>query len=908
MRQTDSPIAIRILFADGDERFAQMVKSAFESLDAAVLINASADEIPPPRNINRVVCIWTDRTGNDASFFRELNNWTKNKNNKIFLCRFNNSEPFSFLLDNVSSNFHYNDSKSLRYWILKEVLEQETVNDHFPGISSVEDAIKYYCSDLAEFIRDKKILGGIDEKKISDVYLRLEIKSREKDRSVDLTNEIVSQSRKRVFVVGVPGSGKSTLVNMTALELAEMSAGGTIIFPILLRAPDVASSNYDDLSDYILVAVKGYILRGGKTVANLLMDEDNFPSDKAVLLIDGLDELETAERKKLRQQIRIFETKYPLSNIVITARPNAFDNSLWSDFNLFSIQSLTKTQVIEYVNEHGREEIGDELSRLIENSEQVSELASVPFMLALMASYAGEAAELPSFRAELIKNCVLSLLQRRRISEAEFIEMDKLVGCLTAISHRLFRIDSSKGHDESEFTFAIQSFLSSNLQGSSVPWQPSEESKILLENIVEKTGILQKNGRIIEFVHRSVWELFVALYLTDCEIEYIGRIASIQAWEEPLRLAAGLADVDRLDPFIKTLWVSDPGLALRASSECPELNPLILRNLITSSPASEMAELVRDLRRLKDEPTFSSRGERIVLDTLQVLIPETDSAEVYWESMELLLSIETRSEEAGNLISLFLDFDNYEHRLNVLKKNISFIQVEGGDFQMGSDLDSRPFNESPAHKVQLDNFNLADITICALHLPELPFRVGLPNDPRSPTKGHPIIGLTWYEAQMIAIWFGCRLPTEAEWEYACRSGGKDDEILFDEKMIPDYAWYAGNAGNSTHPPREKKANSLSIYDILGNVREWCADWYDKDFYRNMSPQSNVNPGGPKFGKEKVLRGGCFDWNTANLVPTYRNKNLPANRGFQNGVRLVEGFPLSYASFLDINENNMGIIS
>jgi len=131
-----------------------------------------------------------------------------------------------------------------------------------------------------------------------------------------------------------------------------------------------------------------------------------------------------------------------------------------------------------------------------------------------------------------------------------------------------------------------------------------------------------------------------------------------------------------------------------------------------------------------------------------------------------------------------------------------------------------------------------------------------------------------------------RLPTEAEWEYAARSGGKSEKYAgtSNESELGDYAWYDKNSGSKRHPVGQKKPNGLGIYDMTGNVWEWVNDWYDSDYYKN-SPKSN--PTGPSSGKEyKVLRGGSWFFDAWLLETSYRFWIVPTFRFYFNGFRLA----------------------
>jgi formylglycine-generating enzyme required for sulfatase activity len=119
---------------------------------------------------------------------------------------------------------------------------------------------------------------------------------------------------------------------------------------------------------------------------------------------------------------------------------------------------------------------------------------------------------------------------------------------------------------------------------------------------------------------------------------------------------------------------------------------------------------------------------------------------------------------------------------------------------------------------------------------------------------------------------GYRLPTEAEWEYACRAGTQTDYSYGSEaRKLGDYAWFKDNAAKKTHPVGQKKANPWGLFDMHGNVAEWCQDVFDKGYYKT-SPDKN--PHGPKEGKEYVLRGGSWKSSADACRSAYRLGETP----------------------------------
>jgi len=119
---------------------------------------------------------------------------------------------------------------------------------------------------------------------------------------------------------------------------------------------------------------------------------------------------------------------------------------------------------------------------------------------------------------------------------------------------------------------------------------------------------------------------------------------------------------------------------------------------------------------------------------------------------------------------------------------------------------------------------------------------------------------------------GYRLPTEAEWEYACRAGSKTQYFFGnDSSKVSDFAWVDSNAGGKPHPVGQKKPNPWGLYDMCGNVWEWCNDFYQVDYYQ-MSPADD--PRGPKEGETKVVRGGAWKFSADSSRSGYRYNEDP----------------------------------
>jgi formylglycine-generating enzyme required for sulfatase activity len=134
----------------------------------------------------------------------------------------------------------------------------------------------------------------------------------------------------------------------------------------------------------------------------------------------------------------------------------------------------------------------------------------------------------------------------------------------------------------------------------------------------------------------------------------------------------------------------------------------------------------------------------------------------------------------------------------------------------------------------------------------------------------------------------CRLPTEAEWEYAARAGSSTLYHFGDDAaQLGEYAWYDGNAGRTTHPVGEKKPNAWGLYDMHGSVWEWVQDRYDKAYYQN-SP--NVDPKGPDAGSYRVIRGGGWGGPARVARSADRYGGDPGFPDFYRGFRCAMSIP------------------
>ncbi|QEC51869.1 formylglycine-generating enzyme required for sulfatase activity [Anseongella ginsenosidimutans] len=253
------------------------------------------------------------------------------------------------------------------------------------------------------------------------------------------------------------------------------------------------------------------------------------------------------------------------------------------------------------------------------------------------------------------------------------------------------------------------------------------------------------------------------------------------------------------------------------------------------------------------------------------------------------------------------EFDPYTQDLANVKTGIDMVPIQAGEFTMGSPADEpgRKPDEGPAIQVKLDPFWMSakeipwdvyelfifesgDVTkpvdeaagadaVTRPTPPYLDMTFGMGKE------GHPAVGMTQYNAIQFCKWLYTRtgvfyrLPTEAEWEYACRAGSASAYFFGQEaSALDEYAWYAANSSGETHPVGSKKPNPWGLYDMYGNASEWTIDQYVPDFYKQAGKKTVENPVAEATELyPHSVRGGSFEDEAAELRSANRQKSDPS---------------------------------
>ena len=215
--------------------------------------------------------------------------------------------------------------------------------------------------------------------------------------------------------------------------------------------------------------------------------------------------------------------------------------------------------------------------------------------------------------------------------------------------------------------------------------------------------------------------------------------------------------------------------------------------------------------------------------------------------------------------------------------SFKMIAVKGGTFQMGSD-DGYEW-EKPVHQVTLSDYYIGETEVTQ----EL-WTAVMGSNPSYYTGNmqRPVEMVSWIDCQTFISKLNqltgetFRLPTEAQWEYAARGGNKSKGYTYSgSNVLDDVAWYDDNSDGMTHPVKTKAPNELGIYDMSGNVWEWCSDWYG-----DYSSAAQTDPTGPATGSSHVSRGGSWNFDATSCRVAYRIGDTPTFSYIFLGLRLA----------------------
>ncbi len=702
-------------------------------------------------------------------------------------------------------------------------------------------------------VLDKKETFSMERGYI-ELSLRV-IKSKESSEKRLNPRILIDEKNNVSIVLGLPGTGKTTLLHYLAFEASTQREA---IFPIYIRLARFGITG-DSLETYLQKEVGQYLSR---SEVEGLIKTDLFYNEKCLILLDGLDEVREEDYDSTLRRIHSFIEGHHLCSIIISSRSSGFIAKDWAGYPIYEIESLTEENIVAYIHSWftTQPKKGKYLVEKLKDRERLYELARTPFLLAMICLIFENDGNIEKRRSSLYRQCTEYLnglrdwdpqRKRRNIFDDTLQEFFLRETLLKTIAFHFFQLQKNEfTHDELEF-----------IAKRALPVQLQAQVHEILQQIYRRSGVLQQAGNHVYFIHRTIFEYYVACAMLGLDQTILLDWAANPKYEEPFRLYAGLLqDNSKKDTLLKGLWQRNSALALLCVTEMEDSPEQKLVDLLYSVEKIERVRMVQTLESsLNYLPPDS--GLRVTLETMQILFRHEKDCEVLWWGTQLLGKVDPTDSRR----ILWEKFDrDVEHRREKFVRDVrykfEFVKLPGGEFLMGNDAAKSP-REIPAHRVRISPFSIGRFPVTNLLFVQFAQAIGDFNegDLSSGKDTCPVGAANWYQAVIFCRWLGCRLPTEAEWEYACRAGTSTEYFFGDDpRELSAYAWYLENSHEETHSVGEKLPNPWGLFDIIGNVWEWCVDWYDRGFYNACKQQGiAINPVALKHGERRIIRGGGF---------------------------------------------------
>ncbi len=791
------------------------------------------------------------------------------------------------------------------------------IDERPPGDVPAEhrDALAAWLEDIADRFDDVDGLtpetGG---KCLSTLYVRLDQRPIEGGaREALLGRELGGLGRPlddllrahpqgRWTLQGDPGAGKTTQLRHLAMQRAreardELAEGrlGAARIPIFasLAALDLRLDEQKD-ADAVTVAVAEHRQRALTRHDAAALDAAlrwAIGAGRALVLLDGFDEVRPESVQRVRRHIALIERRSQAASLVVTSRRFGYVTPN-DQFSELEILPLGPMQQRELLKRWGLTDTRiDGLMAQVAGRPAMQDMAGNPFVLTLMALLAGEsAAPLPTRRVALYR-AVLGRLGRPRRADEEArtgLSPEALRAALGELALALLK-DHAGPWTAEELDHHL-----AGLPATAPLFDRLEDIPLALE---ADTGLLVALERRFErkrigwrFLHRSLMECLAAEALhrrgevaarkfavrlagngpwyarwTWTRVEQIGR------WAEVYCHLAAMMDAPQ--QFLDGIAAVHPRLAMRA---------------MMSLDAVPVADLLGDEVDLR----------AVDLKLVRLLIEAVPDRQVLARALVRLARANVRNQEGLQLIAAGLVAIGAEVLLPTVAEvaggwdaigvpRRAWVDIPAGHFVMGSPPEEAGHlgDEGPQRRISLSAFQMATTPVT-----QALYAVVIGHNPSHFTGDwrRPVEQVSWeYAAAFCAALAALqgqpvRLPTEAEWEYACRAGTTARFWSGDaDGDLDRVGWYDRNSGGRTHPVGRKPANPWGLCDMHGNVFEWCRDWFGR-----YPARPEADPPGPPHGTNRVMRGGAYDVLARWARSAARYLGHPGVRNRRVGFRLV----------------------
>ncbi len=745
--------------------------------------------------------------------------------------------------------------------------------------------------------------------------------------------------KRGVVLLGEPGAGKTTGARQLCWLLASGDQSPTELglpagaVPVFLRLRNLR----DDEADGRL---RDFVVRETHDPDGRDADADPGPglwnrSEPTLWIFDGLDEVVSEPvRVKVSRRLQDFLQRRTHDYVLVTSRYQGYGAAvdLGAGFVQFHVRPLETDQVEAFVGRwfHAayQELYGDTpkaakeadadaalLKRILSGQDftigGLRELRTNPLLLTVVCLVYHQEHALPRGRAALYDKCVNVLLQswrkglyeQRRIEPFESRAAQRVLAALAWWMHGHGEEQAlNTAEDEAGRRGSPSAHLATMAKQVARPLAVTparaglgRNGRRFLERMRDESGILvTARPECCSFLHLTFQEYLAATHAVEKGLarDLVAR-AGRSWWRETILLAVAQAT----EPFLKDFftafldsseWAADLGFTAQCLEESAVtvLAPF-LKKLSDPQTTDEQKLRVLQLLRQKDDPALVKVCRALAKS------PEGELAAAAREILERVAAPTRIEVVEGAPAELAAALKPGEVRVDP-RTGMAFVRIPAGEFDMGSNESDA---EKPIHRVRLSApFMLGKYPVTNaeyerfLTASESKSLPAYWNSKEFNQPQQPVVGLSWDDAQAFCKWAGCRLPTEAEWEYACRAG-TTTTFHFGNSLSSKQANFDGNypyGGAEKGPYLEKTSpvgsyapNAFGLYDMHGNVWEWCQDWY------GPYPKGPVtDPKGPRGGEYRVLRGGSWTYYATRLRSACRVSSTPDLRNVSIGFRCV----------------------
>gem|GEM_PF-1898666 len=735
---------------------------------------------------------------------------------------------------------------------------------------------------------------------------------------------------RRWVVQGDPGAGKTTLLRHLEMELGKQGAAAPWV-PLLDSLPQMMEARRGPLE-----RVQDRLATLGFEAARLRAVFEGAGRDgRLLILLDGLDEVQRERRGEVKGTIQHLARQWPKASIVVTTRKIGYDG-LGAAFREVELRELDPELRREFLGRwFGRSTTAPDMAKaeraleLLRGNRALWELSGNPLYLTLLA-FLIEKGKLREGRGERssrteIYNQVFQLLLKGEHRDPPVpIPNPKVVRKVLHYLAYSMTHDNRYGEPQDDIESRLFQPEAAPLRRELQGLERWRQMHHFLNDLSERTHILGPHDDPKgdwRYWHRTFREALAAERLaaiyraegSDAILHLAKKVKGDEGrWAEPYALLTG--HLDEPDALVRALVEVNPTLGLRALATAQTLSDETIREVLKlTDKAEERAEVYQQL------PELVGDGDRALklLDRLREGTRNGDDLFFLDLAVRQVAKIwPEQAKAADRLLARFYDHipapDDADlfHTINTpLDGPVSlWRKIPTGSFLMGSlkrEKDSYD-DERPQHEVKITkSFGMGSVPVTNRQ-----YRAFDPGHRWHEWKGvseaeladHPVVNVSWFAAVSFCRWLsasgmvGARLPTEAEWEYACRAGTqtrywKGD----DESDLAKIGWYDGNSDGRTHRVGEKKANDFGLFDVHGNVWEWTvspwpSDYSDRKTGIEHDPRQEEGISAADLaassGEDRVFRGGSYGSAARDARSAFRDGGGPGSRWQNQGFRVV----------------------